>query len=340
MTEFVHEALESIPGIDNCLLCIDGSRAGAVGRETIFRSCETCPNYANGTYRLTCEDCLYKKRGTYYVIPMKTVRKLHGFVVLNIQDKPLFQEFEPAVHNFANTVAMKIESLEQQSLLEQQVRERTEELRTANAELRKSAEEKELLLREIHHRVKNNLNVVISLLRMQLSDVDDEKVRDALQVSMDRIRSMALVHQHLYQSENLNSIHFKGFIEEFIRDIAMTYETGNNVRINAGIEDMDLHIDSAIPVSLIINELVTNALKYAFPGGAEGTIDIKIRMLPEDAFELTVRDSGVGLPPDFSIEKAGTLGTKLVQGLTEQLEGELTFLKDNGTICRIIIPLV
>lgn len=339
MREFVCEALEGIPGIENSLLCIEGCSAGDAPERGAFRLCESCPNFDNGTYILRREECLYRQEGTYYVIPMKTVRKLYGFFVIKVRDKGLFQEFEPAVHNFANTVAMKIENAEHQKRLKEQVLQRTAELNTANEELSKRAEEKELLLREIHHRVKNNLNVVISLLQMQFGDFEDQNIQEALQVSMDRIRSMALVHQYLYQSEDQNSIDFKTFVEEFIRDISVTYETGGYIGIQAHVETPPVHIDSAIPVSLMINELITNAIKYAFPEGEKGTVTVDIRESTPGFIELRVSDDGVGLPEGFIIEDAETLGMKLLQGLTEQIEGKLALSGEDGTVCTIVFPL-
>lgn len=212
------------------------------------------------------------------------------------------------------------------------------EIKKLQEDLKRTAEEKELLLREIHHRVKNNLNVVVSLLRIQLGMFSDVKIQEALRDSIERIRSIALVHQYLYQSASQSSIDFSAFVEEFVADLSRTYETGGDIRIASEIDDVPVHIDSAVPVSLIINELVTNAFKYAFPDGRGGTITVGITKRPEDMIVLSVRDNGVGLPENFDIDTGTSLGMRLIQGLTQQIDGTLQFSKNKGTAFFITFP--
>jgi two-component sensor histidine kinase len=243
-------------------------------------------------------------------------------VVLKLDEAERFREFEAALHNFSNTFALQIENLDYRHNLEERVRQRTEEL--------------ELLLREIHHRIKNNLNVVESLLRIQLGNFSDARIHKALQESIDRIKSIALVHKYLYRSHTLASIDFKSFIQDFVDEISRTYSSGLHISIIPDMENVPVHIDSALPVSLIINELVTNALKYAFPDGQRGVIHIGMTRKDNDMLELTVSDNGVGLPDGFDLNRGESLGMQLVQGLTSQLKGELSVVTSPGTAFHIL----
>ncbi len=460
MREFITEAVKNVPGVEDCMFCIDGVKGDSV-TPTIFGLCGACPNFHEGIYRIQQDNCPYEENDGYYVIPLRTYKNTYGFAVVTLNNPEEFRQFEAAVHNFANTIALHIENTDYQKNLKAQVKERTEDLKQANNELhmsnaffqsvfestddrlvvidldynviqmnssakkflvreensgtakcyalffgrdqpcevcpvqalynsesphnklvpypdeenpqiwfdfsaspifneegeivrilesgrditeikhlqedlKKNAEEKELLLREIHHRVKNNLNVVVSLLKIQLGTFKDEQVHEALQVSIDRIRSMALVHQYLYRSETHDSIDFKGFILDFVADISHTYETSGRVHIIPDFEEVSVNIDLAVPVSLIINELVTNALKYAFPSSQEGTIYISIATLSDGRIKLTVRDNGIGLPEDFDFTKTETLGMQIIKGLVRQLEGEVIIDGEGGTSFSIL----
>lgn len=211
------------------------------------------------------------------------------------------------------------------------------ELKELQEILAKTLAEKELLLREIHHRVKNNLNMAVSLLRLQFDGFSDEAVRDAVNVTTDRIESMSLVHQFLYQSDSQSSIDFRGFVERVIDGVSGTYEVGTGVRILREIADIPVEIHVAVPVSLILTELVTNALKYAFPSG-EGTIRISTRSLPENRVELSVQDDGVGLPAGFDPMTGGTLGMQIVHGLTNQIQGTVEMTGGKGTTVVVTFP--
>jgi two-component sensor histidine kinase/PAS domain-containing protein len=211
------------------------------------------------------------------------------------------------------------------------------ELKKLEENLTKTLEEKELLLREIHHRVKNNLNMAVSLLRLQFDGFDDESVRDAVAVATDRIQSMSLVHQFLYQSETQSSIDFRAFVERVVDELAGTYEVGGGVRILREIDDAPVDINIAVPVGLIVTELVTNALKYAFPTGG-GSIRIRTRNVPEHLIELSVRDDGVGLPAGFEPATSGTLGMQILYGLTDQIGGTVEVTSDKGTAVVVTFP--
>ncbi|TET77677.1 PAS domain S-box protein, partial [candidate division TA06 bacterium] len=235
--------------------------------------------------------------------------------------------------------------------LEMRVKDRTEELAKTNEELeseivervkaeeqiKASLHEKEILLRELHHRVKNNMQVISSLLRMQAEKIKDEGYADMLRESQERIRSMSLIHESLYQSKDFANVDFKGYVGTLVNSLFRSHGVNvNKVKINMTIEDIKLDLENAIPCGLIINELVSNSLKYAFPAGREGAVAIVIHSTGGDELELVVSDNGVGIPEDVDMKGAETLGLYLVTMLAErQLEGEVEFSREGGTKCRI-----
>jgi hypothetical protein len=199
-------------------------------------------------------------------------------------------------------------------------------------QLKASLKEKEVLLKEIHHRVKNNLQIVSSLLQMQSRRTKDEDVALVLQDSQNRIASIALVHEKLYRSENLAQIDFAQYVPDLITHLFDSYNiSSSRVRISYQVEDIALAIDTAIPCGLILNELVSNSLKYAFPEDHKGEIKIKFKRNSDDSLTLLVRDNGVGIPKSFDIETTTSLGLTLVLGLVDQIDGTLDLNCDSGT---------
>ena len=190
----------------------------------------------------------------------------------------------------------------------------------AKEKIQKSLDEKEVLLREVHHRVKNNMQIVASLLRLQEYNVNEKETLDVLKETEGRIKSMAAIHEKLYQSPNFKDIKIKEYIEKLVYDILYTYgiPTGT-IKTKLILEDKNINIDTAIPIGLIINELVTNSVKYAFPQ-SKGTLTIKLKSLPQQ-MELTIADNGIGLPKDIDIENPEKLGLQLVKNLINQLDG-------------------
>ncbi|WP_048190433.1 sensor histidine kinase [Methanobacterium sp. SMA-27] len=208
------------------------------------------------------------------------------------------------------------------------------ERKNAEIEIKNSLNEKEVLLREINHRVKNNLQIIASLLHLQADSIDDKRIADILKESETRVKSMAIVHEKLYQSPNFNDINFKQYLEKLVYDILYTYGIKiGPIKVQMDIEDINLNIDTAIPLGLIINELITNTIKYAFPQN-EGTITIQLKSLTEH-MEITIADDGIGLPKYIKLENPETLGLKLVQNLVKQLDGDLKLNLDNGSEFKI-----
>ena len=205
--------------------------------------------------------------------------------------------------------------------------------------IKASLEEKEVLLKEIHHRVKNNLQIISSLLSLQSEYVKDTRCIESLEESRNRIRTMALVHEKLYQSENLASINLKEYVKSLVSGLVRSYRV-NTDRITPKIkvEDIFLGVDTAIPCGLIINELVSNALKHAFPD-RKGEITVTLHSF-DDIIELIVSDNGIGIPDNIDFKAAETLELHLVTILAEdQLEGEITLDKRKGTSFKITFKI-
>ena len=206
------------------------------------------------------------------------------------------------------------------------------ERKVAEKALRTSLKEKEVLLKEIHHRVKNNLQIISSLLKLQSSYIKDEEVIALFAESYNRVRSMALLHEKLYHSLDLARVNADDYICNLTKNLFSSYNISFNfIDLKITIDNLKVDIDTAIPCGLIINELVTNSLKYAFPGIGKGQICITFLQQDNNTLYLKVSDDGVGLPPDFDIEQIQSLGLQLVVNLTEQLGGKLEIDSTNGT---------
>jgi len=198
------------------------------------------------------------------------------------------------------------------------------ERRKAEEQIRTSLREKEVLLKEIHHRVKNNLQVVSSLLNLQSQHIKDKEMLRVFKESQNRVRSMALIHEKLYRSSNLAEISFGDYVRDLATQLFRSYSlNAAGVSLEIDANKVLLGIDRAIPCSIIVNELVSNSLKYGFPDRRGGTIYIRLHSAPDQTVRLVVGDTGVGLPEDLDIEKTDSLGLKLVKMLTGQLSGEL-----------------
>jgi len=201
----------------------------------------------------------------------------------------------------------------------------------AEEKIQASLKEKEVLLKEIHHRVKNNLQVIASLLNLQSQHINDKESRAMFQESQDRVRSMALIHEKLYTSGDLSHIDIASYIHSLTHQLITTYSTASSrVSMNIAITDIFLTITTAIPCGLIINELVSNALKHAFPQEREGTIAVSMTPSTKDNLILTVSDTGIGFPEGIDFRNTTTLGMQLVTSLVEQLDGTITLDRSKG----------
>jgi two-component system, sensor histidine kinase PdtaS len=210
-------------------------------------------------------------------------------------------------------------------------------------EIQQALNEKEVLMREIHHRVKNNLQVVTSLLNLQSHYIDDEKAYSAVQAGRNRVQSMALIHQFLYREvSNLTSLRIKDYISELLAYIEDSNEKEKiNISLQQSIDDVELDIDTVVPLGLIINELVTNAYKYAFAGRSSGMIRVSFTRQPDtDGYLLRVADDGIGIQEELTMQKNRSFGYRMIRAFTEKLEGKLTFDMENGTVVSLFIPAI
>lgn len=214
------------------------------------------------------------------------------------------------------------------------------ELKQAEEKIKASLLEKETMLKEIHHRVKNNLQMISSLLNMQSSYLQDEKTKEALNESMARVRTMAAIHSQLYQSNDLANVNFDQFIRDLVGNISQSYrKVSCPIEINADVDgDMHLSIEIAIPCGLIITELLSNALKHAFPTGKEGNVDIRIRS-ENQQMVLTIQDNGIGIPGSVDVKKVKSMGMELVHILVGQLSGNIDVKVGSGTLWTIMFPI-
>jgi PAS domain S-box-containing protein len=210
--------------------------------------------------------------------------------------------------------------------------------REAEEGLRSALKEKEILLREVHHRVKNNMQVISSLLRLQASQVADEATRALFKESQDRITSMAIIHEELYRSPDMSTVDMRAYVKNLGRTLCDTYGVRpDRVALKHQVEDVSIAIDTAIPCGLILNELISNALKHAFPDGRRGEVNVSLHGDGEGAIVLDVSDNGVGLPPGFDIHESESMGLRLVTMLAEmQLEGRVTVEGQGGARFKVV----
>ena len=206
------------------------------------------------------------------------------------------------------------------------------ELKTGQDMLTKSLQEKEVLIKEIHHRVKNNMQIISSMLNLQGSYNRNPELKDIIVDMQNRIKSMAIIHEELYRSNDLSEINFGWCLQNLTNDLLYSYAADPAlIKIRLDVADVRLSIDTSLPCSLIINELVSNALKYAFPGGREGEVFVSMHKDESGACTLVVRDNGVGIPQEMDMEKVGSMGLLLVKLLVRQIGGTLAVRREAGT---------
>lgn len=218
--------------------------------------------------------------------------------------------------------------------LENLVQQRTQELQN-------SLQEKELLLKEVHHRVKNNLQVISSILSLQSEYTQQSSILSTFQETQDRISSMALIHEQLYQSHNLEKVSFTDYLTHLAHNLFGSYNINPHlIKLKLEIADISLDLDTAIPCGLLINELISNSLKHAFVKKPAGQISIKFDAIDKNQLCLEVSDNGIGLPANFHLEQSNSLGLRLIRSLTSQIKGGLEIKTDPnfGTLFKITFP--
>lgn len=214
--------------------------------------------------------------------------------------------------------------------LEHEITER----KKAEKQMKKSLQEKVVLLREIHHRVKNNMQVISSLLNLQSAHIKDEDDLKIFKDGQSRVKSMAMIHEKLYQSDDFSKIDFRDYIQSLVSEIFATHIVGSDIKISVDSKDIFFDVDTAIPLGLIMNELLTNSVKHAFPDDKDGEIYVYLKK-EDERYLLIVSDNGIGFPKDIDFRKTETLGLQLVNRLVEQLDGTIELDRGHGTEFKI-----
>lgn len=207
----------------------------------------------------------------------------------------------------------------------------------AEKKIKESLKEKEILLKEIHHRVKNNLQIISSLLSLQSMSVKDDETKALLKESQNRVKSMAMIHERLYQSQDLAHIDFGTYLISLVENLFSSYVVKGSIKSHIEVENVIIDVNTAIPLGLIVNEIVSNSIKHAFPGDLDGMITIKMEDDREN-YILTVGDNGVGFPENLDYQNTSSLGMQLINSLSNQINGNLELIINNGTIIKLIFP--
>jgi PAS domain S-box-containing protein len=261
------------------------------------------------------------------LLPMVFQDRVVGLVIVTQNERErVFSDREISLGQLlANQAAIAVDNARLYERAHREIAERVH----AEAKIKASLKEKEILLQEIHHRVKNNLQVISSLLNLQSQGIQDKKTLEVFQESQNRIRSMALIHEKLYRSSDLARVDFAEYIRNLASFLIRSYRS-RAVRLDLQAADIYLSIDNAVPCGLIVNELISNALKHAFVDGREGEICVLMQQLADQRVKLVVRDNGVGLPKDVDYMNTGSLGLQLVTMLVQQLDGTIEIRNNVG----------
>jgi PAS domain S-box-containing protein len=224
------------------------------------------------------------------------------------------------LETFLNPIKLERGKIEEIACIAQDITEK----KYAEVQIKNSLKEKEVLLKEVHHRVKNNLQVITSILNLQSSNIKDKRILDFLTESQNRIKSMAFIHESLYQTKDFSRINFAEYLQNLSKNLVHSYNLSNKyIGLKLNIEELYLNLDLAIPCGLIINELVSNSLKYAFPKGSKGHVGIKLKKTG-NKISLSVKDTGKGFPKNLDFKNTESLGLQLVTTLTDQIQGEIS----------------
>lgn len=273
---------------------------------------------------------------SYLSMPIRFRDNLIGLVSFYSESPDMFSE--QTIRTIEPFVLFAGVALENARLFEEIKKELTEKVK-AEKLLRKSLEEKKILLMEIHHRVKNNLNIVASLLNLQADQIETvAQARNALQISQNRVHSMSVVHENLYQSEDLSHIDFSIYLRNIAEELVSLYQSVTPITLNIEAEDIYLGINQAVPLGLMLNELITNALTHAFTGRDRGSLSIHLTLDSRQIYHLTLRDDGIGIPDHVSPDASPTLGLHLSHVLAQQLGGVLEITGKKGTTVRLSFP--
>ncbi|MFC0513005.1 histidine kinase dimerization/phosphoacceptor domain -containing protein [Mucilaginibacter angelicae] len=223
-------------------------------------------------------------------------------------------------------------------LQEQEIRKQNISLENLIGKQAKLISDKERLIKEIHHRVKNNLQVVMSLLNTQMHHIQNEEVVNALKDSQNRLYSISLIHQKLFQNDNVSLVEIRPYIIDLMKYLCDTFHFSQEITFDIQVDELYININQAIPLGLILNEAITNIIKYAFPGNRPGKVTVIFHVREDGNYELRIADNGLGLPSGFEFSSSNTLGMVLMHGLSEQLGGDLKIYDDHGVVISAVFP--
>ena len=281
-------------------------------------------------------EMLGRKSRCLISVPIASGEKVLG--VITLQDYHNENVYDKSQLELLMTIASQAAIALENSFLFGALQQELDDKKQTETKIKASLREKELLLQEVHHRVKNNLQIMSSLLRLQSSHIKNPEVQKIFLESENRIKAMAIVHNKLYNSKNYEKINFKDYIKTLTNNLFLSYGVNaNQITLNLELGDVELNIDTAIPCGLVINELISNSLKYAFPNARKGRIDISLTYENDnDMLVLTVKDDGIGFKNGTIPLTGETLGMKLVQLLTAQLDGKFVSNLEKGSEFKII----
>lgn len=292
-------------------------------------------------------------------VPALVGGNLVGQIVLANTDSGYNSKHLTAIIRLAQPYAISVQRLrnelelsQSQEIFKTKVQELTIELEKAKADLAREADdrikieeeiqshqkEKEVLLKEIHHRVKNNMQIITSLLNLQAMQISDDYLSKLFRDNIDRICTIAKIHEKLYKSTNLARINIKDYINELVDDLLKSYNKKDNIIVQINVDDIYLGIPEAIPFGLLINEIIINAMKHAFPAGINGEIMIRFKKNADSNNEIIIADNGIGFPKIIDFNNPITLGLELITVLSHQLKGSITLDSTSGTCYTIIFP--
>jgi two-component sensor histidine kinase len=275
------------------------------------------------------------KLGAELFVPLKVKGKLVGTFAVGpkLSGETYSPDDQLTLATLANQTVVAIENARLYSAAQQELAER----KRAEEQIKAALAEKEILLREVHHRVKNNLQAIIALISMQAEQIGDARTTQSLKELQERAYTMALVYEQLYQSENLAQIPMKPYLQDLSAHVFQAFGGGRAIKLSVEATPVSLDVETALPCGLIVNELLTNALKYSFPGGSKDGAEVQVEFRAEAAtYTLVVSDNGVGLPPGLDWRKARTMGLRLVSfWATHQLGGKLEVDNRQGTTFQI-----
>ena len=254
-------------------------------------------------------------------------------------DTQTLAEKNKALHNLTTSLEQKVtERTRELTQINQKLQQEIQDRHAIEEQLKTSLYEKEILLKEIHHRVKNNLQVISSLLDFQAATVTEPKILGILADSQNRIQSMALIHEHLYQSQDLAQVQFDEYINRLVKHLFFSLdEIIGNIKPIIDVEPILLNLETAIPCGLLINELVTNAFKHAFPDGKTGAVKIELYQQEPGQLNLIISDNGIGIDSTMDWQNSASLGLKLVKILSRQINATIACEVNHGTTFKIIL---